>query len=669
MTAVATSSWSEANQRYLMAALAEIRFLLERHVPSSQSDAAVTVKEDIVTQDTEQAYSNIPVPPTLETLCALFGLSSFERKVLLLCAGIELDGSFASVCAAAQGDPRRTYPTFSLALAAFPDAHWSALIPDAPLRYWKLIEIGNGEALTASALRIDERILHFLAGISHMDDRLTGIVESIPLSTGLTSSHERLAESIVQAWSKAPTSSALPVIQLCGNEKADKYAIAAAACAKLGINPKALSALSVPTALNDLDSLIRLWEREAALSESALILECGGMDIHDSARVHAVTTMIERLRGATIVSVSERLPSTQRPVAIFEVGKPLMSEQRTLWYDTLGSDADKMNCRLDEVLSHFDLSVQAIREIGREACPRTMDRENGCREPFYDFEKSLWDACRKRTRPRLDGLAQRIEPAAGWDDLVLPEQQKQILREVAIHVRRRAKVYDSWGFGARSSRGLGISALFEGASGTGKTMAAEVLANELRLDLYRIDLSSTVSKYIGETEKNLRRIFDAAEESGAILLFDEADALFGKRSEIKDSHDRYANIEVSYLLQRMEAYRGVAILTTNMKSALDLAFLRRIRFVIQFPFPDAVYRAEIWKRIFPDETPTEGLDMNKLARLNIAGGNIRNIALNAAFLAADDGGRVRMEHLLRAARSEYVKMEKPLSSTEIGGWV
>ncbi|MBE9514415.1 MAG: ATP-binding protein, partial [Chloroflexi bacterium] len=228
--------------------------------------------------------------------------------------------------------------------------------------------------------------------------------------------------------------------------------------------------------------------------------------------------------------------------------------------------------------------------------------------------------------------------------------------------------YESWGFAAKSSRGLGISALFAGASGTGKTMAAEVLANELRLDLYHIDLSQVVSKYIGETEKNLRRVFDAAEEGGAILLFDEADALFGKRGEVKDSHDRYANIEISYLLQRMEAYRGLAVLTTNMKSALDTAFLRRIRFVVQFPFPNAAQRAEIWRRIFPADTPTEGLDADKLARLNVAGGNIRNIALHAAFLAADTDEPVHMPHLLRAARTEYGKLEKSLTEAEIRGW-
>jgi SpoVK/Ycf46/Vps4 family AAA+-type ATPase len=274
-----------------------------------------------------------------------------------------------------------------------------------------------------------------------------------------------------------------------------------------------------------------------------------------------------------------------------------------------------------------------------------------------------------QARARLDELAQRIKPVATWDNLVLPNREHQMLKEIAAQVKQRSKVYDIWGFAVRGANGLGISTLFAGASGTGKTMAAEVLAHELRLDLYRIDLSQVVSKYIGETEKNLRKVFDAAEAGGAILLFDEADALFGKRSEVKDSHDRYANIEVSYLLQRMEAYRGLAILTTNMKSAIDIAFLRRIRFVVQFPFPDITQRTEIWRRIFPARMPTEGLDFNKLARLNVAGGNIRNIALNAAFLAADEDKPVQMSHLLRSAKSEYAKLEKTLTEAEAGGWV
>jgi len=250
----------------------------------------------------------------------------------------------------------------------------------------------------------------------------------------------------------------------------------------------------------------------------------------------------------------------------------------------------------------------------------------------------------------------------------LPAGQLAILHDIARQVRHRATVYQQWGFAAKSARGLGISALFAGESGTGKTLAAEVLAADLGLDLYRIDLAAVVSKYIGETEKNLERLFSAAESSGAVLLFDEADALFGKRSEVKDSHDRYANIELAYLLQRMESYRGLSILTTNLKALLDTAFLRRIRFVVQFPFPDLAQRAEIWRRIFPEPLPREPLKIEQLARLNVAGGNIRNIALNAAFLAADDGGTLNMGHLARAARMECAKLEKPLSEAEIGSW-
>ncbi|HOZ84110.1 MAG TPA: ATP-binding protein, partial [Niabella sp.] len=234
--------------------------------------------------------------------------------------------------------------------------------------------------------------------------------------------------------------------------------------------------------------------------------------------------------------------------------------------------------------------------------------------------------------------------------------------ELLIRVRNRNTVYNKWGFASKGMRGLGISALFAGESGTGKTMASEVLANELKLDLYKIDLSKVVNKYIGETEKNLKKIFDAAEDGGAILLFDEADALFGKRSNVKDSHDRYSNIEVSYLLQRMEQYRGLAILTTNMKSAIDSAFTRRFSAVVNFPFPDAVQRAEIWHGIFPDATPVGDIDIDKLSRFPITGGNIKNIALNAAFLAANEKTLVTMPHILQATKTEYSKMEMPYSN-------
>jgi hypothetical protein len=667
VSASPVANWHEENQRYLSAVLAGVRARLERYAARTESTTEPEDPEEQI-RAVREAADAMPAPPALEALSETFGLTSFERDLLLLCAGMEMDSSFASLCANAQGDPRRAYPTFSLALAVLPEAHWNALTPFAPLRHWRLIEIGTGDALTTSPLRIDERVLHHLAGTPHLDERLVGMIEPVQANHDLVPSHRALAERITTAWRRTLGTSTLPVAQLCGDEAASKRAIAAAACARMGLNLSAMPAHVVPSGPDELEALLRLWEREVVLGVSALLLDCDELDASDTARVFSVTRLIERANCPLIVASRERQLVPHRPMIALDVRKPTVGEQRDLWNAALAENyhgTPRLNGHVEALISQFSLGAPTIHAASAEALARTTQEEDG----DYDLGRIVWDACRVQARPRLDELAQRIEPAAAWEDLVLPEPQLHTLREITAHVRQRVKVYETWGFAAKSSRGLGIGALFSGASGTGKTMAAEVLAGELRLDLYRIDLSQVVSKYIGETEKNLRRVFDAAEEGGVVLLFDEADALFGKRSEVKDSHDRYANIEVSYLLQRMESYRGLAILTTNMKNALDTAFLRRIRFVVQFPFPDTGQRAEIWRHIFPPNTPTEGLDAGKLARLNVAGGNIRNIALNAAFLAADEGQSVRMEHLLRAARSECAKLEKPLSDAEIGGWV
>ena len=672
MNTTPPNNWYETNQRSLSAALASVRSLLEQHakkvgaqpIASEPVDNSPATEEPTAISSTSDSdiMSN---PSALDMICAAFNLSPFERDILLLCAGIELDATFPTLCATAQGDPSRTYPTFSLALAALPEAHWSALTPNAPLRRWRLIEVHNNSGLTSSPLRIDERILHYLAGIQHLDDRLVGMLEPVRTGSSLVSSHQMLAERLVKLWTQAAEGSMLPVAQLCGNEIASKRAIAAAACNALELNLYALSAYALPASPAEFEALIRLWEREAILSGSALLLDCDDSDTSDAARERAIAHLSETVSGIVIVSSRERRQLLQRPVVSLDVRKPTVSEQRSAWKNALGTTAQSLNGKVETLVSQFSLSVAAISSASAEVLGQLPPTDMMASD---ELQTLLWDTCRTQARPRLDDLAQPIEPAATWNELVLPELQCQVLHDIAIHVKQRATVYETWGFASRGTRGLGISALFAGASGTGKTMAAEVLANELRLDLYRIDLSQVVSKYIGETEKNLRRVFDAAEEGGAILLFDEADALFGKRSEVKDSHDRYANIEVSYLLQRMEAYRGLAILTTNLKNALDTAFLRRIRFIVQFPFPDAVQRAEIWRHIFPSNTPIDGLDMTRLARLNVTGGNIRNIALNAAFLAANAQEPVRMTHLLRAARSEYTKLEKAPTEAEIGGW-
>jgi len=669
-----TNNWHEANQRYLMASLGCVREALEHLARSQAAHESAQPSEQLRRESgeaqraLEEAAEAMPSPSALEMLCKMFGLSAFERDLVVLCAGIELDSSFASLCAAAQGDPARAFPTFSLALTVLPEAHWSALSPAAPLRRWRLIEVGSSASLTLSPLRLDERILHYLTGLQHMDERLAGLIAHAHETSELAPSHHALAGRIAASWSQSVESSGLPVVQLCGEDAAGKRAIAGAACASLGLRLSVLSAQFVPTGASELDGFTRLWGREAALSNCALLIECHEVEATDAARTASINKLIESLNSPLIISSVERRRAWHKSILTFDVRKPPAQEQRDLWEHALKTMPVNLNGQVQALVSQFNLNLQQVQAARAEALGQQLSGEQAEAGAEAGFGTALWDACRMQARPRLDDLAQRIEPAAGWDDLVLPELQLHTLRDIALHVRQRTTVYETWGFAAKGGRGLGISALFSGISGTGKTMAAEVLANELRLDLYRIDLSAVVSKYIGETEKNLRRVFDAAEEGGAILLFDEADALFGKRSEVKDSHDRYANIEVSYLLQRMEAYRGLAILTTNLKGALDTAFLRRIRFIVHFPFPDAAQREEIWRRIFPPETPTENLYAGKLARLNVAGGNIRNIALNAAFLAANAGQPVRMEHLLRAAQGEYAKLEKSLTEAETRGW-
>jgi SpoVK/Ycf46/Vps4 family AAA+-type ATPase len=279
----------------------------------------------------------------------------------------------------------------------------------------------------------------------------------------------------------------------------------------------------------------------------------------------------------------------------------------------------------------------------------------------------LLEACRLQSNRKLAELATRIKPHYVWSDIVLPPDSLRQLREICNAVEFRSIVYEEWGFENKLSQGKGLGLLFAGPSGTGKTMAAEVLAGELGLDLYKIDLSTVVSKYIGETEKNLSRIFTEAATSNAVLFFDEADALFGKRSEVRDSHDRYANIEINYLLQRMEEYEGTVILATNLRKNMDDAFVRRIQFTIEFPFPHADQRLAIWQRVWPKDMPREDLDLDFMARrFEISGGNIRNIALATAFLAAEDGACVKMKHLIRATWQEYQKMGKVVMEGEFG---
>jgi hypothetical protein len=448
---------------------------------------------------------------------------------------------------------------------------------------------------------------------------------------------------------------------LHGRPRLDLRLVARAAARELGLEPVCLPAADLPASPAERDLLARLCERETVLTGAAWVIEVDGASAEAG---RWGLDLARRIAAPVVLTAPHPLSGTAPPAVSIAVPAPPPADRAALWRERLGPGADRLDGWVGRIAAQFDLELAAIDAAASQAAPELAGPD-----PAPDLVGArLWAACRAQARPALADLAQLIEPRAGWDDLVLPAPQERTLREIAAQVRHRSVVVDDWGFGARTSRGLGVAALFAGPSGTGKTLAAEVLAGALALDLYRVDLSQVVSKYIGETEKNLRQIFDAAEAGGVVLLFDEADALFGKRSEVKDSHDRYANIEVSYLLQRMESYRGLAVLTTNLKSALDSAFLRRLRFIVQFPFPDAGRRAEIWRRAFPAAAPTDGLDPARLAQLTVAGGVIHNISLSAAFLAAEAGEPVRMRHALQAARTEYAKLERPLTDAEVAGW-
>jgi hypothetical protein len=642
-----------------------------------------------------QAAAAASQPPAGVWLQQALRLSDFELHTLLLCAAIELDTRTATLCSLAQGDPtgaNLAYPTFALAMALFDAPAWDVLSPERPLRYWRLVEPTQQpfQGLTISPLRADERIVNFLKGLNYLDDRLapyfmvmlsleqlaefqvtaagTGAGETpLPgaMPVHLSPSQAALAGEIAfrlvagrqplaatsESGMFAPQRAhlRLPLVQLTGPAGEDKSLVAIEVARQLGCGLYRLPAAALPAQPADLDNLARLWRRETALLPFGLYVDTGDTGL-DPAATSLVERLLSRLDGLAFIACREPWPGLDPDALIVEVERATPAEQAGAWAAALPNEQGDIPYRL---ANQFSLGLPEISGIAARQLALDQADLDG-----------LWRACLERSRPRLDLLAERVEPRSGWDDLVLPDDARRLLQEIAAQVDQRSTVYEDWGFRQKMSRGLGISALFAGESGVGKTMAAEVIAKELNLNLYRIDLSAVVSKYIGETEKNLRRLFDAAGGGGAILFFDEADALFGKRSEVKDSHDRYANIEINYLLQRMEAYTGLAILATNMKSALDPAFTRRLRFIVTFPVPGPAERKLIWQKVFPADTPLEladpatKIDYDRLAKVTLNGGGIRNAALNAAFRAAAARSKVTMPLLIEAIQTELKKSDR-----------
>ena len=676
--------WMEINNKHLAAMIVWTRLRLQRLVPAAKpskqeepkvlggwfrsnrtsekkmlAPPAATSLDEVIErahQKMLELEKNNP-PPALSLLASHLGLAEFDRNVLALCAAVELDTRIAGLCAKAQNNPNKPYPTFALAFALFDNPDWNTLAPNTPLRYWRLLEINqpNAHALTASALSLDERILNYLKGFNYLDDRLAPLIDPLMSQQddgALPPSQQQAVDHIVGCLKATNGMERIPFIELLGHDTASKQLIAVKAANALGLNLHVLDIKMLPSQSGDFETFSRLWQRESVLMPLALYINVNGTG--DTEKM-LLKRFLERSSGVVFLDLLDAKAESLRNRISVEINKPTPEEQQQLWTEALQDQAQDQPQRLAE---QFSFSQNEIKHLAK------TELDTNSQNPST-LSDDLWQACRIAARAGMEQLATRIAAKAEWEQLVLPPEQKALLRQITDQVAQRNRVYDTWGFREKMNRGLGINALFAGESGTGKTMAAEVIANELQLDLFRIDLSAVVNKYIGETEKNLRKLFDAAEDSGAILFFDEADALFGKRSEVKDSHDRYANIEINYLLQRMESYRGLAILATNMKSALDKAFMRRLRFIVDFPIPGIEERKEIWRKVFPADTPVDNaFDYQRLAALNMTGGSIQNVALNAAFLAAQEGGRVTMPLVLNAARTEFKKMERPAKESD-----
>ncbi|WP_010584687.1 ATP-binding protein [Schlesneria paludicola] len=638
--------------------------------------------------------------PSFEVMIERLQLTQFEAHLLLLCIVNELSSVISVLCGMVPHSPG-AYVSLAVAKLVFPgEFDWAALSPDRPLRRLRLIDITQpaGRTLLTSPLRVEERVFHYARGERDLDDRLTAWLhqfEPPSLAGPLPDSHLEIVNNLLDGLHRFPRGAALPVVQLVGPDRLGKQLFAhetAANCCRTLFQGVA-SAL--PSSINEMDDLARIWERECRLIPIALYLDADdldppGSDVTDSHQgaatglsavsAQSVLRLIVRTHRLVFLSVRERWPlnSLGRDSLTFDIGRPHPDEQEDVWIESLGGDAHAEQ-QATLLSGQFDLHTAVIRQVAND-----VPRPDHHGRELVRWKDALWDGCRQEVRPKLESLAAHLDPKANWERLVLPEPHLEQLAEIANQIRFRHVVHRRWGLSDRFSRGLGLSVLFAGESGTGKTLAAEVLACDLRLDLFVIDLSAIVSKYVGETEKNLRRLFDAAEQGGCALLFNEADALFGKRSAVKESQDRFANIEIDYLLQRMEEFRGLAILTTNRKSDLDQAFLRRLRFIVDFPTPDRSQMIAIWKLLLPplegyfdlDQLveqmsagragrhpdqhrviPTKNLDYPLLAQLSdqLNGGGAFNASINAAFRAAASRSAVGMEHVKPAIKAELDK--------------
>lgn len=622
-------------------------------------------------------------------LARVLRLSGLEVQVLLLCLAPELDRKYDTLYAYLQDDITRKRPSVDLVLdvlCSTPAERWAArqvFAEDASLFRSGILEAvddphsPSGSSGLARFLKVDARILHFILGHANLDGALQHVVRLYPPGAAPEAVDVEQLQAVCRLVDRYVTTATQErqklTVYLQGPDGVGKQALAHAVCAYVQRPLLVVDAERLAAEGADAPQMFNRIFREGLLLQAGIYMAPADALKETPSLLHALAAAHDRYGWLTFLGHTATAFALKRwtgtVVQRIVLPVPPVPQRAQVWEHTL-ADGDEMQPHWPALLAdRFRLPPGAIRQAVTLARQAALMRGDG--------PVTLDDLCagaRAQSNQKLAQLARHIRPRYDWAALILPDHQHQQLREIVAQVAHRYEVFGSWGFGRRFAHGRGLGVLFEGPSGTGKTMAAEVIAGALGLDLYKIDLSQVVSKYIGETEQNLSRIFDEAETSNAILFFDEADALFGKRTQISDARDRYANIETSYLLQKMEEYEGMVVLATNLRENMDDAFVRRIRFIVEFPFPDVEHRCRIWQTHFPEEAPVaEEVDCAFLARqFEIAGGNIKNIVLNAAFYAAEEATQhnangqqeaevkasINMAHLLQATRREYEKMGK-----------
>jgi ATP-dependent 26S proteasome regulatory subunit len=616
----------------------------------------------------------------LVKLGEMFRLSPFDIDALLICLLPELDLRYERLYAYLQDDVTKKSPSIELVLRllcqSFADrlAAREAFSPQAPLLKYHLLQFDDSPSTKATSslvkpLKVNERISSYVLGSDQIDSQLLPFASLVKPQIGLADVilDDAIKSRLIQLMQRQGKNL---VCYFQGAYGAGKQTTAEALChdfslSLLVIDMARLLAAELPFAV-----ATRLIFREAELQGTALYWDHFDLLLADDKKLH-LDSLVQALQGYPGLNfLAGETPWEQTdvlsdvPFIRIHFPIPAYSARKQLWQAQLNGHLPlAQDVDLADLSNKFLFTGGQIRDAMAGA--RNLALWRASEELSRD---DLYAACRAQSNQKLGTLSHKLECKYTWTDIVLPEDQMQQLHEITGYVKHHQLVYGEWSFDKKLSLGKGLNTLFAGPSGTGKTMAAGIMANELKLDIYKIDLSTVVSKYIGETEKNLAKIFKEAETSNAILFFDEADALFGKRSEVRDSHDRYANIEISYLLQKMEEYEGMVILATNLRKNMDDAFVRRMHFIVEFPFPEEEYRYRIWKNIFPKEAPLdEGVDFEFLGRqFKISGGNIKNIALSAAFLAADGDSAITMKHLIHATKREFRKMGKLCIGADFG---